>query len=62
LILAELDYFLREERSAMRAFMDDLSEGAFTFAPFWNVLIGSPFRWDTCGMIRPVARSTARVR
>lgn len=32
LILAELDYFLREERSAMRAFMDDLSEGAFTFA------------------------------
>jgi len=33
LILAELDYFLREERSAMRALMDDLSEGAFTYAP-----------------------------
>ncbi len=33
LILAELDYFLREEREAMAAFMRDLSRGAFTYAP-----------------------------
>jgi hypothetical protein len=32
LVLAELDYFLRDERSAMSAFMDDLSSGAFTYA------------------------------
>jgi len=33
LVLAELDYFLRKERSAMRAFMEDLGRGAFTYAP-----------------------------
>ena len=33
LVLAEIDYFLRAERSAMSAFMDDLATGAFTFAP-----------------------------
>jgi uncharacterized protein len=33
LVLAELDYFLRVERSAMRTFMDDLMTGAFTYAP-----------------------------
>ena len=33
LVLAEVDYFLREERDAMRAFMDDLERGAFTYAP-----------------------------
>jgi len=33
LVLAELDYFLRDERRAMRAFMRDLSRGAFTYAP-----------------------------
>jgi predicted nucleic acid-binding protein len=33
LVLAELDYFLRAERPAMRAFMGDLSRGAFTYAP-----------------------------
>jgi predicted nucleic acid-binding protein len=33
LVLAELDYFLRDERGAMAAFMDDLSAGAFTYAP-----------------------------
>jgi len=33
LVLAELDYFLREERAAMQAFMDDLARGAFTYAP-----------------------------
>lgn len=33
LVLAELDYFLRDERTAMSAFMDDLAVGAFTYAP-----------------------------
>jgi predicted nucleic acid-binding protein len=33
LVLAELDYFLRDERGAMRTFIDDLARGAFTHAP-----------------------------
>jgi predicted nucleic acid-binding protein len=33
LVLAELDYFLRDERPAMTVFMDDLARGAFTYAP-----------------------------
>lgn len=33
LVLAELDYFLRQERAAMRRFMRDLWSGAFTYAP-----------------------------
>lgn len=33
LVLAELDYFLRDERPAMSAFMNDLGRGAFTYAP-----------------------------
>ena len=32
LVLAEVDYFLRDERSAMRTFMQDLARGAFTYA------------------------------
>ena len=32
LVLAEVDYFLRNERSAMREFMQDLARGAFTYA------------------------------
>lgn len=32
LVLAEVDYFLRGERQAMKAFMDDLARGAFTYA------------------------------
>jgi predicted nucleic acid-binding protein len=32
LVLAEVDYFLRDERPAMNAFMDDLARGAFTYA------------------------------
>jgi uncharacterized protein len=32
LVLAELDYFLRDERGAMNAFMEDLARGAFTYA------------------------------
>lgn len=33
LVVAEVDYFLRDERAAMNAFMDDLARGAFTYAP-----------------------------
>jgi len=33
LVLAEVDYFLRNQREAMRAFMQDLDAGAFTYAP-----------------------------
>jgi predicted nucleic acid-binding protein len=33
LVLAELDYFLRDEREAMRSFVRDLARGAFTHAP-----------------------------
>ena len=33
LVLAEVDYFLRDERAAMRALMQDLARGAFTYAP-----------------------------
>ena len=33
LVLAELDYFLRNERRAMELFMRDLARGAFTYAP-----------------------------
>ena len=32
LVLAEVDYFLRDERSAMQTFMQDLARGAFTYA------------------------------
>jgi predicted nucleic acid-binding protein len=33
LVLAELDYFLREERDAMHAFVADIRSGAFLYAP-----------------------------
>ena len=33
LVLAEVDYFLRDEREAMGALMSELARGAFTFAP-----------------------------
>jgi uncharacterized protein len=33
LVLAEVDYFLRDERQAMNTFVDDLTRGAFTYAP-----------------------------
>ena len=33
LVLAEVDYFLRDVRSAMHVFMHDLARGAFTYAP-----------------------------
>lgn len=33
LVLAEVDYFLRDQRHAMQVFMQDLASGAFTYAP-----------------------------
>ena len=33
LVLAEVDYFLRDERQGMELFMQDLARGAFTYAP-----------------------------
>ena len=33
LVLAEVDYFLRNERQAMRTFMQDIARGAFTYVP-----------------------------
>lgn len=33
LVLAEVDYFLRDQRRAMNVFMRDLAHGAFTYAP-----------------------------
>ena len=33
LVLAEVDYFQRDERQAMQVFMEDLARGAFTYAP-----------------------------
>lgn len=33
LVLAEVDYFLRDQRSAMRALTRDLARGAFTYVP-----------------------------
>lgn len=32
-MLADVDYFLRDERQAMHVFMQDLAGGAFTYAP-----------------------------
>jgi predicted nucleic acid-binding protein len=33
LVLAEVDYFLRDERQAMQVFIQDVARGAFTYAP-----------------------------
>src|SRR5215510_8334749 len=33
LVLAEVDYILRDERRAMQVFMQDIARGAFTYAP-----------------------------
>jgi predicted nucleic acid-binding protein len=46
LVLAELDYFLRAERSAMAAFMADLRRGAFTYAPPTLSLLGRAMEVD----------------
>jgi predicted nucleic acid-binding protein len=33
LVLAEVDYFLRDDRDAMQVFMQDVTRGSFTYAP-----------------------------
>jgi predicted nucleic acid-binding protein len=33
LVLAEVDYFLRDDREGMQLFMQDVARGAFTYAP-----------------------------
>jgi predicted nucleic acid-binding protein len=33
LVLVEVDYFLRDERRAMHALMEDVARGAFTYVP-----------------------------
>ena len=33
LVLADVDYFLRDERRAMQVFMQDVARGAFTYVP-----------------------------
>lgn len=40
LVLAEVDYFLRKEREAMRALMRDVSRGAFTYAAPTPAILG----------------------
>ena len=50
LVLAEVDYFLREERRAMQVFMQDVARGAFTYVrPRWA---SSPARWRLIGDTR----------
>jgi predicted nucleic acid-binding protein len=39
LVLAEVDYFLREDRASMRALLADLDRQAFTLAPIDEVLL-----------------------
>ncbi len=46
LVLAELDYFLRKERQAMRAFMEDLRRGAFTYAPPTQAILDRAMQID----------------
>lgn len=40
LVLAEVDYFLRDQREAMASFMADLKRGAFTYATPTLELLG----------------------
>jgi predicted nucleic acid-binding protein len=46
LVLAEVDYFLRKQRPAMRAFMADLAHGAFTLAPPTASILGRAMEID----------------
>lgn len=46
LVLAELDYFLRRERPAMRAFMRDVERGAFTYAAPKPSILGRAMEID----------------
>ena len=46
LVLAEVDYFLRKERAAMRALMEDLRRGAFTYAPPTQAILARAMEID----------------
>jgi predicted nucleic acid-binding protein len=46
LVLAELDYFLRDHRPAMRAFMQDVERGAFIHAPVTNAQLDRAMQID----------------
>ena len=46
LVLAEVHYFLRDERHAMRALMRDLARGAFTHAPMGIDRLGRAMEID----------------
>jgi hypothetical protein len=57
-VLAEVDYFLRDERDAMQVFMQDLAPGAFTYAPSTS----SHGRWNWTDAARISARASSMVR
>ena len=46
LVLAEVDYFLRDQRPAMSQFMADVARGAFTYAPPAIDLLGRAMEID----------------
>ncbi len=46
LVLAEVDYFLRDERDAMAALVADVSHGAFTLVPVTTVQLDSAMAID----------------
>src|SRR6266511_3334745 len=59
LVLAEVDYFLRNERKAMAALMRDLARGAFTYA---GPTLGSLARAMEIEPVRgPRARARGRI-
>jgi hypothetical protein len=47
LVLAELDYFLRDERHGMRALIRDLGRGAFLYAPPTDAQLNRAMAIDT---------------
>jgi predicted nucleic acid-binding protein len=47
LVLAEVDYFLRDERRAMAALVDDITRGAFTYVPPTLTLIRRSMQVDS---------------
>jgi predicted nucleic acid-binding protein len=46
LVLAELDYFLRDDREAMHALVDDLERRAFLYAPPTDAQLNRAMRID----------------
>ncbi len=60
LVLAEVDYFLRDERAAMHVFMQDLARGAFTYAPPTSVSSHGRWKWTDASRISAWASSMVR--